>query len=114
MSTRTRKTFRVNKDSWMDLRDILKADEDFNPDSATLRGRKVTPDSDVTYGRLPEEIRNLLGYSIESGNIDYVIYSYQTPIAVRWTSGVWSEIDLKYSVTTSKHQGKVATAISQL
>src|SRR5687768_2943852 len=42
---------------------------------------------------------------------DYVVYSYDTPIA--WlTYGMWHMPDKKYSVSTSKHQGKISTALS--
>lgn len=61
---------------------------------------------------------------------DYVVYSYNTPIAWHvpnrnegWELGNgepapaepgWVTPDEKYSVTTSKHQGRIFAAISQL
>ena len=45
--------------------------------------------------------------------IDYVVYSYGTPIAYRF-NGEWVVPDAKYSVTTSKHQGVVHHALSMV
>jgi hypothetical protein len=44
----------------------------------------------------------------------YLIRSYNTPIAWLDARGEWTIPDVKYSVTTSRHQGKIRTAISQL
>ena len=44
--------------------------------------------------------------------IDYVIYSYDTPIAYRTNDGKWAIPDAKYSVTTSKHQSTIRYAVS--
>lgn len=44
----------------------------------------------------------------------YAIYSYGTPIAWLNEDGVWIMPGIKYSVTTSKHQGRIFTAIGQL
>ena len=44
--------------------------------------------------------------------IDYVIYSYATPIAYRTTDGNWTIPDAKYSVTTSKHQSTIRYAVT--
>ena len=43
--------------------------------------------------------------------IDYVIYSYATPIAYRTNNGEWTIPDAKYSVTTSKHQSTIRYAL---
>lgn len=77
-------------------------------------------------GRLPEQYRSSVYHA------DYVVYSYATPIAWHlpagspssayppgvWYSmhpdGEWITPEEKYSVTTSKHQGHIFTAISQL
>lgn len=47
--------------------------------------------------------------------IDYVVYSYATPIA--WhnsRANEWRTNNEKYSLTTSKHQSIIFTAVSQL
>ena len=115
-----RRTYRVNADSWTVLRDILVATpEDFNPDSASLRGRNVELSAYVDMGRLPQEYVN----EIRDSRVGYVIYSYGTPIAWRriaeWRKDggpvwEWRVPEERYSVTTSKHQGKVRTALSQI
>ena len=44
--------------------------------------------------------------------IDYIIYSYGTPIAYRTNNGEWAIPDAKYSVTTSKHQATIRYAVT--
>lgn len=73
-----------------------------------------------TYGSLHAENVNGLGpwdsgrlegpdhekFREDMGKIDYVVYSYNTPIA--WhADGHWHKVAQKFSVTTSKHQGKL-------
>ena len=45
--------------------------------------------------------------------IDYVIYSYSTPIAWLRGDGEWAMPDAKYSVTTTKHQTTTRVAIQE-
>ena len=45
--------------------------------------------------------------------IDYVIYSYSTPIAWLRGDGEWAMPDAKYSVTTTKHQTTTRAAIQE-
>ena len=116
----TRRTYRVNADSWTILRDILVGTpEEFNTDSASLRGRTIDPDSDTWGGQMPLDLAIIFRNQVRRGAIRYVIYSYNTPIAYRYQeenmdSPRWVVPNVKYSVTTSKHQGKVRTAISQI
>ena len=51
---------------------------------------------------------NLLNREV---GIDYVVYSYATPIAWHTEAGVWYIPAIKYSVTTSKHQNVVRRAV---
>ena len=62
-------------------------------------------------------------YNMVDSVVNYVIYSYNTPIAYRrvadWNRDgtanyEWIVPDVRYSVTTTKHQGKVRTALSQI
>lgn len=121
MTTRTaRRTYGVNRDRWMTLRDILVGTPgEFNPDSSTLRGRYIADGDVISFGQLAQSYVNEIRDSV----VRYVIYSYDTPIAWRriaeWSpdgSPVWEWVipSEKYSATTSKHQGKVRTAISQM
>lgn len=115
-----RATYGVNKDGWWVLRTILENLEEFNPDSATLRGRKmIEPFTNYSTGQLPDSERAKMRDSI----VSYVVYSYRTPIAYRrvadWNRNgtanyEWIVPDVRYSVTTSKHQGRVRPAIAQI
>lgn len=132
----TRATYRVNADKWTKLVDILVADpEEFNGEYGVdksgqfpryrnaFRGRKMNVGRLSQLGQLPDEWR--AKWRQDKGEIDYVIYSYETPIAWRvsdtWYgnhgqthSHRWVMPNVKYSLTTSKHQGKVRTALSQI
>lgn len=83
-----------------------------------------------TYGRLPR------AFCETASKADYVVYSYATPIAWHlprvteikitgydkpvsdndfpFATGTWVFPPLKYSVTTSKAQGRILTALSSL
>jgi len=65
-----------------------------------------------TLGSLPAEYRPQFAEDwLASGREMYVVFSYTTPIA--WFApslghdGAWRIPDAKYSVTTSRHQGKL-------
>lgn len=49
-------------------------------------------------GSLPAEFHD------SARRADYVIYSYETPIAWK-VNGAWVKPDVRYSLTTSNHQG---------
>lgn len=108
--------YRVNADMWTVLQDILCGPpNDFNPDGATLRGRNMRVGYLSRLGRLPDEWRAV--WHEDKNAIIYAIWSYDTPIAWRtYRNGKarWIMPPVKYSVTTSKHQGKVRTALSQI
>ena len=62
--------------------------------------REFTP----SIGMLPAD------YLDELKGVEYIVYSYGTPIA--WfKNGEWTIPALKYSVTTSKHQNYVRRAV---
>ena len=103
-----RERYGVNRDGWWILEKILLGEgepKEFNPDSATLRGRKISHNLEISIGQSPYDLRS-------SERIDYVIYSYATPIAWRYAeTGKWFVPSDRYSVTTSKQQGRVSTAL---
>lgn len=119
------KKFRVNADSWTVLADLLVGvPEDFNSDKDILRGRHVTVGLLSELGRLPDAFRAV--WHNDKNDIQYAIWSYGTPIAwLTYRNGrkVWvmpkvrddkgNMREIRYSVTTSKHQNKVRTALSQ-
>lgn len=59
-----------------------------------------------SYGELPHE------YHYSVSHADYVIYSYDTPIAWHDANNEWVVPEVNYSVTTSRHQGRIITALS--
>lgn len=61
-------------------------------------------------GSLPEPYRSQ--FFATAGDILYVVYSYFTPIAWFSDSKGWVVPDVKYSVTTSRHQGVVRRAVA--
>jgi hypothetical protein len=60
-------------------------------------------------GRLNDEEMSKLLEVVDS--LDYVVFSYDTPIAWHSSEG-WYVVAQKFSVTTSKHQNGVRRAIS--
>lgn len=107
MSTIVRTTTRAG---WQAYLDLIKNKTPFVT-SGALRGVAL-PDGWLppTYGRLPADWFRLM----QTG-ADYVIYSYQTPIAWhRPADDLWIVPDESYSRTTSRHQSLIGTAISQL
>jgi hypothetical protein len=98
----------TTRSSWMDFRDTLRERESFST-SGALRGVSgVARHVGYTLGSLPSE------YADSVPTADYVVYSYRTPIAWHMPSGEWVCPDTRYSVTTSRHQSKVRTAVTQL
>jgi hypothetical protein len=64
-------------------------------------------------GRLPEEYSVLLNTQSRSGQVQYVLYSYSTPMAWLLEGGDWVRPPVKYSVTTTGHQSVFASAIRE-
>lgn len=50
----------------------------------------------------------------ELRSAQYVVYSYDTPIAWRTATGAWVKNCNNYSATTSKHQCRIFAAIDDL
>lgn len=82
----------------------LAAFEEFRT-SGSLKGER-TNGYPVYPGRLPDEFRQAL----RDDEPDYVVYSYSTPIAWHGKRG-WVMPDTRYSVTTSKSQGRIRFAL---
>ena len=87
----------------------IKNGEDFTTGGA-LKG--VANPSWVHTGRMNAADSAVLYATHDIVEIDYVVYSYGTPIAYRTAAGEWTIPSAKYSVTTSKHQGTTRYAIS--
>jgi len=77
-----------------------------------LSGRNVDRnDMPIYTGQLPA--RFVDQFRADQDEIDYVVFSYVTPIAWHVNGKGWVVPDTKYSVTTSKHQGKARSGIHQ-
>lgn len=92
---------------WWRIRNAIKAGDAFENSSRTFRGYPVNCEpAQILRGELAD------GYwdAIQLGRPDYVVWSYETPIAWR-VGGCWVTPDVDYSPTTRYHQGQVNTAI---
>lgn len=105
-----RTTLRARGD-WLQFIQPLRELTDFNT-AGGLRGRRGSYVE--SYGRLTVDVeRAQLQSAQAAGTLEYVVYSYATPIAWR-VAGTWHETSASYSVTTTKHQTKIGAAISVL
>jgi hypothetical protein len=100
----------INGSSWTEYRDVLSLFEPFQT-YGNLRGE---PCSFVALGRLPEPYESVLRERASAGFVDYVVYSYGTPIAWHDVNRGWVMPAVKYSVTTSKAQSRIAPAVEAL
>lgn len=92
------------------IQDGVDAQKEF--DIGNVKGIRVYGDgSAVSPGRLLDEHLEMFKAQLARNNVRYVLYSYNTPIAWVLYSGDWIVPDVKYSVTTSMHQGVVKVAI---
>ena len=55
-------------------------------------------------GRLPRDWESVLNTDTVTVGVDYVVYSYGTPIAWLRSDGAWAIPPVKYSLTTTRHQ----------
>ena len=85
----------------------IRQGEDFTT-SGALKG--VANPSWVHTGRMSVTDGRVLYAVHHTVGIDYVVYSYGTPIAYL-AGGEWVTPDTKYSATTSKHQGTIRYAL---
>lgn len=99
---------KVRTRDWRTIATYLRRRESFKTHGA-LRGYRNFGDDlplGLSVGILPRDWVQVF----RDQSIQYVVYSYATPIA--WlTSGVWIIPDVKYSRTTSKHQSTIRTAV---
>lgn len=106
--------------NWMDLRDILEKRQPFANSTKSFRGEQchasqsfaLTRASHV--GQMDESERLIMLADAENYGIDYVVYSFATPVAWVRSDGYWRVTDRSYSVTTAKHLSKLRTAVSAL
>jgi hypothetical protein len=87
------------------LLDAIRERRDFDTHGA-MRGESGAP---VHTGYLPREFRTMLDSHRE--RVTFTVYSYGTPIAWHVAGSGWIVPDVRYSVTTSKHQGRTLWAL---
>lgn len=100
------------RDGWWEFRDTLDRRMPFNTHGA-LRGRVRPESSESGYLRDKSPAAAQL-WQADQSKIDYVVYSYNTPIAWHVTGSTfreWIYPDVRYSRTTSAHQSKIKTAL---
>lgn len=118
MTTTTTKL--MTRDSWTKFADTLAGLTPFKT-SGALRGdvQKGRPWM-RGWGQLPQK------YWDSAERAEYVVFSYDTPIAWRVRStpgsqaakdgfeGTWYVPNVHYSMTTSRHQSKIRTAVTSI
>lgn len=88
-----------------EAREAIRATQAFTTHNQTVTGRHNLAGTGIM--RNPAEVEQLVKAS-EAGRLEYVVYSYSTPIA--WViDGTWVRTAERYSVTTSKHTGLCPT-----
>lgn len=112
----TSKLFRSDRDGWWTLRDLLKRNEAFHNSTRNLRGEHHNPDDPLPgKGKMCPADSHKMNMTHDAWGVDYIIYSFQTPIAYRDTHGRWVVPETGYSVTTkTKHLSRVRPAVAEL
>jgi hypothetical protein len=75
-----------------------------------LRGEVIDYSGSASVGRLSAEHVGL----VRRSTVDYVVYSYETPIAWHNSLTGWHMPDTCYSLTTTQHQYSIRAALSEL
>lgn len=90
--------------------DAMRARMSFASHTGSLRGVQYSNVNEMDgHGRLPSECRQALLDADPRATL-YVVYSYGTPIG--WCcDGAWTIPQVRYSNTTSRHQGLLAQAV---
>ncbi len=111
-----KKLFTAKTSSFLELASLIDNGHEFHNSGKTFRGEHWDADSATLpgKGKMPESDYNHLELMHRLNGIDYVVYSYRTPIAYRTTNGEWHMPSVRYSNTTSCHQGKINAAAHQL
>lgn len=89
----------------------IRCREIFDTTTGNLRGGPVTLTGGWAFGQLPREDQER--FEAQRPAVDYVVWSYQTPIGWHLSSGEWIIPDVRYSRTTSCHQSEVRQAAAE-
>jgi hypothetical protein len=93
--------------SWQDFRDVITAFESFTISSGAFHGNPVLLGEGVYIhmGQMPNDERD--NFRAIGAEIDYVIYSYVTPIAWHVSGAGWFRTAAGHSNTTKRHMGQL-------
>lgn len=73
--------------------------------ATNMSGENVKPGTHKSAGLLNGPDRDK--FFATTYMIDYIVYSFATPIAWHYTDGTWYKVSQRWGVTTSKHQGRL-------
>lgn len=80
--------------------------EAFESHTANFRAEKVAPWTTYVYtGHMPKAFADDLRDNLRAGNVEYIVFSYSTPIGWYHKREGWIIPRVSYSITTSRHQG---------
>jgi hypothetical protein len=97
---------KTGRDASQQIADACDARQPWKNNGGSMRGEPLSPHSSPSYGIMPSDEADALRALVRTGDLDYVIYSYATPIA--WhANGEWTFSSTRYSPTTSQHQGRL-------
>jgi hypothetical protein len=105
-------TTRTTTRDWQTMGKLMANRERWNT-SGALKGRATSHGlirSGYSLGRLPGDWSRTV--QARESLINYVVYSYATPIAWHDTEAGWVIPDEHYSVTTTIHQNRIRTALT--
>jgi len=111
------KSVQVRNATWHDIRALLDNRTPFHNSSGNFRGELNDPDTPalVGSGQMSEADRNRMRMIHDVYGIDYVVFSYSTPIAYRDRRGVWCVPNAGYSQTTkARHLSRVRPAVASI
>lgn len=88
--------------------------EDFANKNETFSGYSPAhaPHGKYYTGRLNDEAAETLKQMVRDDEIDFIVYSYVTPIAWHSRKHGWFEVKQKFTMTTSKQQSVVRRAVN--
>lgn len=104
-----------NYTNFITLAEWLEAREEFSNKTQTFKGYVPANrhlGDHMFMGDLYGDYAWFLREGLRHSTVDYIVYSYDTPIA--WHDTVWGWVfpGIKYSLTTTRHQGAVEAALS--
>jgi hypothetical protein len=102
---------------WWELKEILSNNQPFHNSTGKFRGVLNDPEIPTLpgYGQMSEADRNRMRLTHDLYGIDYIVFSYATPIAYRNRHGVWTVPNAGYSQTTkAKHLSPLRPAVSAI